>query len=284
MTLSRLLTVDQSSPGAKRNPGSYDRRNPQSTHRPTFFLAVLLRTDPGFRFASPGLRTVDQRTALFGADLELIAFKGMLWRFLTLRPSSVRAIANERESLMAEFSFLGTWADSQTILGSIFAHKDIRFVPDRWYSSNVPDVFTDLNETLLCMLRERHHGFICSYRFTRFPISLVQQPCGPRAGQYWVDPNSGPCLDLLLPAAFEDGGVVCLNVGTLSHTRQFFNPETLLCERHSEQLRSGYKAILKSIRSCLRRSDRWTATPTYIGDEAVRLLDAGNARIIAKGL
>jgi hypothetical protein len=188
------------------------------------------------------------------------------------------------ERLMAEFSFLGTWADSQTILRSIFAQHDIRFLPDRWYSTNVPDVFTELNETLLRILRERRRGFICCDRFTRFPMSLVQQSGGPRSGQYYIDANSGPCLDLILPAAYEDGGVTCLNTGDFSHTRQFFNPETLVLERHSDELRSGYKALLKSIRSCLRRSDRWTATRTYIGGEAVRLLEGGHARIVAKGL
>lgn len=186
---------------------------------------------------------------------------------------------------MAEFSFLGTWADSQTILRSIFAQEDIRFLPDRWYSSDVPDVFTELNETLLGILHDRRHGFICCERFTRFPMTLVQHTSGQRAGEYRINPNGGgPCLELTLPAAFEDSGVLCLNTGCLSHSRQFLNPQTWLWESHSEQLRSGYKAILKSVRGCLQRSDRWTSTATYIGDEAVRLLDAGKARIVAKGL
>src|SRR5215467_12739713 len=70
-----IVGVIRSPGGAKRNPGSCDRRNTETTHRPTFFVTVLLKaTDPGFRHSAlktrvnalfpPGLRAAVPLRAL----------------------------------------------------------------------------------------------------------------------------------------------------------------------------------------------------------------------------
>jgi hypothetical protein len=184
---------------------------------------------------------------------------------------------------MAEFTFLATWTDSLSVLRSIFAQMEIRFVPDRWYPSDIPDAFTALDDTLLGILRECRKGFILSDRISKFPIGLVEQRNGPRAGQYYARPTlGGPCLELTLPAAFEDRGILCLNTGSLVRHREFFNPATSLWEKPSMDLKAEYQKMAKIIRTCLTKPDHRSSV--WIGREARRMLEAGKARITAKGL
>ncbi len=179
---------------------------------------------------------------------------------------------------MAQFQFLGTWDDSWGILDAILEHPEYSLVPDLYYDKPEPLFVTKIGDAAKRMLLDRRNGFIWSTKFSLYSPNLKQVKEGQNAGKYYVDPTGqGPVLRLVLPACYEEGGVINLAPAMFSCPRWTVKPGTYDAMKASPELREGYKEVKAVIRKQLVRlkvrPDIWS------GREASRLVDQNQARI-----
>ena len=179
---------------------------------------------------------------------------------------------------MGQLSFLGTWSDSWGILEAIFATKEYSLVPDLYYDKPEPFFATQVDDTLKSMLLDRINGYIWSTKFALYPPWMERTEAGKNAGKYSVsETREGPCLRLVLPACYEEGGFINLAPGMLSSPRWTIKPRTNVPEKPSPELRAGFKEVKAIIKRQLVRlkvrPDIWS------GQEASRLVEEGRARI-----
>lgn len=175
-----------------------------------------------------------------------------------------------------QFEFLGTWTDSWAVLEAILKRGDATLIPDLWYEEPTPLAFVTVDETLKGLLRQRRRVYIWCTQFSKFPPHLEQQGSGPRAGKFFVRlPLSGPGLELTLPACFEAEGLINLNFGSLSYSKETLNPQSGKWERASSQLKAGYR----DVRSRLCRYALKLENGIWTGLDAAQLLNTGRAKL-----
>jgi hypothetical protein len=179
---------------------------------------------------------------------------------------------------MMEYSFVGTWNDSWTILDAILQGDGLSLIPDLNYVNPEPTYSKVLNDRLKAMLLERRHLFIWGAAFSLFPPLIKRIDEGIKAGKYFVSATEGgPVLELTLPACYEGQGILNLGPGTLFCPRKTFDPATNIGHNPSVELRAGFREV----RNRMKRSlVRYKPCPEiWIGQEAIGLLEQGKAMI-----
>jgi hypothetical protein len=179
---------------------------------------------------------------------------------------------------MAQFEFLGTWNDSWNILAAILEHSEYSLVPDVKYDKPELLFVTKIDDPVKEMFLDRRNGFIWSTKFSLLPPSMNRIEGGVNVGKYYVSPTEGgPVLRLVLPACYEEGGVINLAPGMLSCPRATIKPGTNVAEKPSPAVRAGFKEVKAIIKRQLVRlkvrADIWS------GQEASRLVEENRARI-----
>lgn len=186
---------------------------------------------------------------------------------------------------MAQFDFFGTWEDSWRLLQEIIKFNDVTFVPDLIYDSPEPIFINTINEEAKEYIKIKRHLYIWGKLFSKYPPLLLRRESGPKEGTYYVQVDySGPSLELILPACFEENGLINLNTGMVTYSKEYLNPESGNWENPSKELKDVYKNICTLLKkSILIRYDLKTSYQ-WIGKNAVKLLQENKAQIIAKGV
>jgi len=183
---------------------------------------------------------------------------------------------------MAQFDFYGTWIDSWKLL-EILTEKNLSLIPDQWYKSPSAIFFNEINEELKDLLHKKRRLFIWGKEFSLFPPHFVLQKSGPRQGEYSIGAAyGGPCLDLTLPACFENDKKIKLSCGTLTFPKDYKNPKTNEWLKTSEDLKKYYKIISTDFKKILKKTK--FRKLIWIGGDALNLLENGNAEIVDKVL
>lgn len=179
---------------------------------------------------------------------------------------------------MAEFDFLGSWSDSWGILAAILANSEYSLVPDLLYDKPEPLFVTTINDSVREMLLDRRNGFLWSTKFSRFPPVMWRIEGGEADGKYHVGlGEGGPYLRLVLPACYEEEGVLNLGLGSLYYPKWTTKPGTKIVIKPSPELRRGFKEV-KSV--LVRHLVPLKSHPDiWIGQDANRLVEEGRARI-----
>ena len=207
---------------------------------------------------------------------------------------------------MAEFDFYGTWNDDWRILGQVAAGTGARLIPDKWYETKQPEIYTELTEELKRDLMKKRGVFVCPSDAPLYPdCGLVQQTEGIMRGRYSVRHRElGDSLDLTLPSCFEKDGMLRLGNGSLFLAPQYYHHVTSSWERPAESLKVFYQEVrrilkrnllqiqtpeslrdrYREVQRILKRNlpqmrEQTPPSKIWIGADAKRLLDAGEAAI-----
>lgn len=191
---------------------------------------------------------------------------------------------------MAEFRFFGTWNDYWGILDAILSHREYSLVPDLLYDKSEPVFITTLDDPAKEMLRVKGSGYLWSTKFSRWPPVMKRIEGGEADGKYYVMlGEGGPCLHLVSPACYEEGGVLMLDFGELYYPKWTTAPGTNIAIEPSPELRQGFQEVKTIIK---RQVVRLKVSPDlrelvelkvgpghWSGRQASRMLEEGRARI-----
>jgi hypothetical protein len=177
--------------------------------------------------------------------------------------------------MSAAYYYAATHGESIAILRDL-CEQGFRVIPDRTLDAPVaveyPQVTTQLEE----LLREGP-GFYLAGEFTKFPIQVRRHERGPATGRYTVDAlTQGPLLEGLLARDNVVDGALTILLGYISHQAQYKNPDTGQMGLASAELKAAYKRAATTIKKHLVKHK---SAKYLIGPEALRLVEAGKARV-----
>lgn len=182
---------------------------------------------------------------------------------------------------MAQFDYLGSWQDSQGIVGGLLRRPGTRLLVDDWYTKPIPTCIDVPPRDARQLVQEWRSIFITGADFSPFPPQFSKVENGEVL--YRIRGNEGgPCLRLTLPACYEQDGMIYLAHGMFYYYREYLNPNTKAWEPPSPEVKAAYKEILRLIKQHLVRHK--FHTPIWIGRDALRLLQEDKARITGFGL
>jgi hypothetical protein len=184
---------------------------------------------------------------------------------------------------MAQFDFLASRADSELIVRSILERPGTNLVPQLWYKTPEPVYIRAINAEIAEFLKKHRHHYIFGEDFSQFPPFLRPVRDNDPNTSYTVQPtHGGPCLELTLPASYEEEGRLNLASGSFVYHSEYLNPGTQRWRTASPALKAAYKDMLGRIKQNLVRHT--FHKPIWIGKDGLAQLQAGKARIAGFGL
>ena len=185
---------------------------------------------------------------------------------------------------MRQFDFLATWDDSWRIVEALLEMKGVSLIPDFNYSEPEPQTVSELSQEVRDKLQQRAQLFIWSDSFSLHP-PVLKRIEGRTSGVWYsvTAQEGGPCLSLMLPACYHDGGHLNLASGTLSCQKLYLNPNSGNWEPPTIELVNGFKQIVRLLKnSFLQRHQLHVAF--WAGKNAIHEIVENDARVHGYGL
>lgn len=190
---------------------------------------------------------------------------------------------------MADFYFYGTWEDSWRYMEILACMRRFTFVVDMWYTEPIPVQFETLTDEVKDIVYKQRGLYLWSKEFSRFP-PIFGKPTSSGLMRIHLS-ESGPALDLVLPACFEYEGRLSVGLGWFGYQPQYQNPETGEWYKPPEALKRTYQEIRTLLRKNMVKrfvrsriitghGIRPTIDTLWLGRDAAALLETGKADIL----
>lgn len=184
-----------------------------------------------------------------------------------------------------QFDFFATWHDDWRILQDILLQTGASIIPDKWYETRQPDVYTDIDDQLKGQLRAKRQLFIVPSDEQIYPgLGMIEQKSGERKGWFRVHHvELANSLVMTLPACFEQNETMFLGSGMLVLASGYYNHMNNRWEPPTETLVKFNRVVRKILRQHLTRVVA-RQSRIWIGSEALKLLKKGAAEILDIGV
>ena len=178
---------------------------------------------------------------------------------------------------MAEFSFYGTVADWDTLLGVVFSHAELCVIPDVFYPT-VKAICYRRDSKGFRLAFEKKRGLFIKGPFTLSDVVL--RPCG-KLGHYVDEVTLGPLIRLFLPGNERSPDGLLLRPGWLLYQSEYWSEDRSASFRPSPELKAACTGLKREFEHHLVLTE--ISTRVWIGKQALQRLTSGKAMILIKG-
>lgn len=185
---------------------------------------------------------------------------------------------------MAEFSYFGDWNDAWFILEIIMSVPGLRFVPDIIYKKQKVVYFEDF-DSYRRSVRHPSKGYIWGPFSEVRPVffNIGESGKSKNGDKYVIDLIGGGMKFQFQPCGLYDlGDFTNISIGSISYQQWYFRGNSEETVFPDARLKDAYRQITNRLKRYLIRKK--IKRSFWIGPSALKLVQAGEAKITAKGI